>query len=329
MYLTALTKRGDVDRALAGFSASLKEDSIRLIRTIGWLGGHRKLPLYWHPRRKFWFTVKSYPGHHWCSFGTMEPTDRQNLNIDWQLSLPPARQNHRFAGAFVRDENGREFAAHSGKVGGGRKGIGKSAFLEFLGGSTLETVHWPDGSETQMLLVAELGSPRLIGQLVEYTERVKTFKLAASKGHIPRAPSFQARRPQEFFGKKVYKVNTTVVSRCDHGRIIDALSNALHKRGLTVGYDRARDLYTLRKGEHLEFLFEAKTDTSPGSLYRAIGQLLVNGRTAGNQPMLVLVLPAQPKDHVAQVLEQLNIQVVTFTMKHGKAQFFGLEQVLL
>src|SRR5262245_24347628 len=103
------------------------------IRNIGHPGGHRKEARvrtdgnYWfwstdhsgdqrpHPRRLNWFGLFQ---------------DRDILEISVEINIPHDRKDNNVAGFFARDtESGSIYLFHNGRVGGGRKGVGKSAFL--------------------------------------------------------------------------------------------------------------------------------------------------------------------------------------------------------
>jgi len=78
-------------------------------------------------------------------------------------------------GVALRDHG--VLLAHRGKVGGGRTGIGKQAFLEFWKGETIEI--GDGGREAAVIPVGFLGDPALIDQIAAFVGAVRDFKKQA------------------------------------------------------------------------------------------------------------------------------------------------------
>jgi hypothetical protein len=72
--------------------------------------------------------------------------------------------------------------AHSGKVGGGRKGIGKKAFEAFTHFATWTDVVWPDGERTEYRIISRLNSLDLQERTAEFVHEVAQFKATAVSG---------------------------------------------------------------------------------------------------------------------------------------------------
>lgn len=99
------------------------------------------------------------------------------LDITCEINSPIEGKNWLIAGAFARDDAGKRYYLHSGRVGGGRKGIGREAFLaEYTG--TSEPVMWPDGSQRPMIVLGALDDPGLVTQIAAFVHHVNKFKEA-------------------------------------------------------------------------------------------------------------------------------------------------------
>jgi len=107
---------------------------------IGYPGGNRNVIGYWFSKQKFWWACKKGAYGYWNSFGIRthenEPewNSKHSHSITCQFSPLPSGNSWTKAGVFVKDEDSRIYLAHTGKIGGGRKGIGKSAFVENYSG---------------------------------------------------------------------------------------------------------------------------------------------------------------------------------------------------
>ncbi|MGH8428528.1 MAG: HNH endonuclease [Gammaproteobacteria bacterium] len=84
----------------------------------------------------------------------------------------------RVAGLFAKDsDTGSIVLLHRGKVGGGRKGIGKTAFLSWYKGPTVSFIYTakPDRPE-HAIKVADLGAADVAKQIGEFVIEVSRFK---------------------------------------------------------------------------------------------------------------------------------------------------------
>jgi hypothetical protein len=66
---------------------------------------------------------------YWNGFG-IYAADRSSQTVALQINVPTDTNSATVAGFFAEEaDTGDIFLMHSGKIGGGRRGIGKSAFL--------------------------------------------------------------------------------------------------------------------------------------------------------------------------------------------------------
>lgn len=87
----------------------------------------------------------------WNCFGVQDPTKHQMLKITLGINPPHQGENRRVAGLFARDEQKRVYIAHTGRVGGGRSGVGMKEFRTFLGGRPLEEIEASNGTRTAVV----------------------------------------------------------------------------------------------------------------------------------------------------------------------------------
>jgi|ERR1700680_4289938 len=236
MTLTPLTKKSEIRKAYGALVTSLKSGAVKRRNVVGWKGGNDVFTLYWHPDEQFWvvFSVGDFGGF-WCPYGTADPTRRKTVGITCEINPPEEGVNRRKGGVFLRDSANNFFLGHTGKVAGGRNGIGKSAFLDNYSGA-LQEIEWPDGVTSEVVVIGRIGGrsfPRSVGN---YLHAVEEFKVTVT---TPTPESISSKNPDlsfrpEFEGpRKLYVLTEAIESQCDHGTVV----NALHAELIALGFD--------------------------------------------------------------------------------------------
>lgn len=102
---------------------------------VGWQGGSVTVDVYWHMSIGIWGVFERRPpdegkgaARFWNCFGIADPGKDSMLSITVEINPPHQGEDRRTAGVFLRGEEGRFHVGHSGKVGGGRPGIGQRRF---------------------------------------------------------------------------------------------------------------------------------------------------------------------------------------------------------
>jgi hypothetical protein len=177
MVLIPLVGRAEIAKAYFAYEQALHAGGQPLVRSLGWHGGGEDgLELYWHSPFSLWVCTRPIENRYWCAFGTREPVEGQSLSIVCEINIPFEGINRRVAGVFARDEGGRVCLLHSGKVGGGKAGVGKETFLEYFNEGRRVMVRWPDGQETRPILLGWLGDGDLLERIAEFVRLVERFK---------------------------------------------------------------------------------------------------------------------------------------------------------
>ena len=177
MALIPLTDEAEIQEVFGKLSESLKQGSRRFTKHIGWKGEDGEFEVYWHDAPGIWCLLEPdrEPNRYWCGFGTDNPGDMGRLSIICEINPPKSGMNRQVAGVFIRDETGSVYLGHSGKVGGGRPGIGRAAFLDFYGVNNCAPVLWPDGQESETIVVGRIDTD-LLAKVKDFVEEVKKFK---------------------------------------------------------------------------------------------------------------------------------------------------------
>jgi hypothetical protein len=180
--LLGLTNRQEIRTAYLTLARRLKEAAQPFHnRTVGWPGGHTHVTVWWHQLERFWVTFHPSlsPSRYWIAFGLQNPKKhRTSLNITCEVNASKSGADLRSAGVLLRDSSGNELLGHTGKVGGGRAGVGKARFLQWCPNKT-RPVAWKTGDRTTIKDVIVLGlvdSPSLVHSVARFIVNVDEFK---------------------------------------------------------------------------------------------------------------------------------------------------------
>jgi len=333
LVLRPLVKPAELRQAYRTYAQRLRAAATkRYTKTVGWPGGSDTFKNVYHcESHGFWFlfqdAVSDSKERHWCAFGTGS-IDLPMLSITVEINPPTRGIYRRTAGLFLRDGQGKVFLAHSGKVGGGKKGVGKTAFLKSYRGPRVEVL-WPDGNRSKALLISALDSNLLATNIGNFVEKVRRFKAAHSTRMTEPTENELATAgfTPEFSGSYVATISRSPQVRKRHGKVVNALAQRLDEMGYRIANDRHRDLIVAGRGKTVKVLFEAKTGVGLTDIYTGVGQLLVHGSVKPHPRRLVLVLPKKPRKSTAVALDSLNIAVLLYTLRGNVVAFRNLDVV--
>ena len=326
-----LESKEDIAKAQRKLEATIRRDfKKKAVKNIGYRGGTTydanvyTNGTYWfwssdaddsdvpNPRRLNWFGLFQYDF---------------DLQISVEINTPYEGRNDSVAGFFARDNNtGSVYLMHSGRVGGGTKGVGKASFLAWSDQRPINVVD-SSGGIREGLLVMPIQGIAATRPAIRYIDIIAKFKLAVREGGMD-TPEFQTKkkRLEDFYseshGRRKGNRSRTIDYLSRHGEIVDALhvwrkSKSIPKGGRLVK-NVLIDLGVAVRDELVE-VFEVKTSTVRSDLYTAIGQLMVHGKL--NKCRKVLVLPQ--KESIAidfeNALKRLGIELLKFKLDEDKA----------
>ena len=331
MSLTPLIKKSEIKSAYVALVKSLKSGAVRYRRLLGWRGGSGTFTLYWHPRQQFWVVISVDDlGGYWFPYGTTNPTQCSTTSITCEINPPEESVNRRKGGVFLRDSTNGLFLAHSGKVAGGRKGIGRGAFFESYGGARQE-IEWPDGVLSDAVILGKIGGRSFLRNVADYIHAVEDFK-ANNTDEIPKAvnaKNYDLSFSPEFEGpRRRYVLTEAIESQCDHGTVVNTLREELKALGSEAYRTSKIDLFLVDSNASITHLIEVKTDQTTTSLYQAVGQVLLHGALDKSNPKRILVLPGQISPDTADRMKKLGITVVRYDWKGSTPAFDDLKKAL-
>lgn len=123
---------------------------------------------------------------YWNGFGLAQKLScNKSNNIVVEINIPTNGINRRVAGFFAKNGNGEIGLFHRGGLGGGRKGVGKQAFLSW---SSYElTPVETDGLNEVAILVGVIEHDNFASKLHDFLLNIEGFKELATSGEINEA----------------------------------------------------------------------------------------------------------------------------------------------
>lgn len=322
--LRVLTNASDIKRAQQQLVSKMQayvDEEIPVV--IGYQGGRFKGKVKWSKKLGVWiYNGRGLKNKYLNLFGIGKPVKGSMIPIACEINIPAKGIERRVGGAFAKDESGNIYLVHRGRIGGGKKGIGKQLFEDKYRGEWVEV---EDGKViSDIALIGALRSSRLGLQIKQFINEVVRIKSQRTSKKAKK-PSTKHKLSKEFSGKKKYKSSQIIEADCDHGLVVDALASILqNKYGDKVANDRHRDLYIHRKKSIIK-TFEVKTDTSTTSIYSGIGQLLFNGSQLPKRPELIFVSPNDLSREAEKSINRLGIDVLRYRWRGDRVIFLSSE----
>lgn len=268
---------------------------------------------------------------YWNAFGIGKPSPGKLTNIICEINYPVSGINQRVAANWVI-EGSDVLLVHSGKIGGGRAGIGKNGFIENYTGVFEQTSieDLPD----QITVIGRLGDPGLPYQIRNFVfevERIKDILVNRISKKSEKTPLeiIQHSFNEEFVGTKQYKnKKEKISSTVNHGLVVNTLKDLIASKGFSVANDQQRDLYIYNRNALIKTVFEIKTSLRSQTIFTAIGQLFVNNIRLKPVPKLVYVIPEKPNTNLSKTLKELNIEVLIYFWENGIPKFKNLDNII-
>lgn len=295
------------------------------VQTIGFRSGNVEEVIYTAGDNKLWAAFRKISDgvripRYWNAFGVYRP-ERSAQIITVEINIAINSVTSQVAGFLAEDRDAREiYIMHSGKVGGGRRGIGKSAFLTRARANMVEVAEM-DGGIRHGIAVGKLGDLALAERIWKFVSKVQSFKEEAAAGLLETAEFRQ--RVQEFdsYSKEYSGTKKALRDReyeyiSYHGDVVQKLYEERTARlasGEEVYNSVLVDLFVKRNGV-LSEVYEVKTGIGRQVLYTAIGQMATHGAFSQPEVKRILVIPAEqiiPKD-LKRAIDGLGIEVRRF-----------------
>ena len=273
---------------------------------------------------KFSQTIKEV--RYWNAFGVGRPEVPGVVSIASEINFPWAQIDRKTGGAFAEDAWGNVFAIHRGKIGGGKKGVGKLLFEHNYRGvwSFME-----DGdSLSQVAVIGDLKSSRFALQAAQFVKKIEILKSSAAASIQTEMDFSEITFREDLIGSSTPSAEDEIVSACDHDLVVSELAAQLRRQKIKIGNDTESELFTVDPAENrIAHIFEVLTDTKEKNVLAAAAKLLLQTSAAALNPIPVLILPEDNLSHYEQELRRINIFVIGFHWQEEKVVFSGLEKI--
>lgn len=253
--------------------------------------------------------------------------DDAGLQISVEINTAYEGRNDQVAGFFARDnDTGSIYLLHSGRVGGGTKGVGKAAFLAWSNQRPIDVVD-SSGGIKEGVLVMPIEGVAASRSAVRYIDIIANFKQAVRAGDLD-SPEFQSKKKEldDFFsesqGRRKGKRSGEIDYLSRHGEVVDALYSWRNSNQLPKGGHLVKNILIdmgVAVADELVEVFEVKTSTTRSDVYTAIGQLMVHGTSDECRRVIVLPKSELLASDLKDALERLNIELLKFKLDEKAA----------
>jgi 5-methylcytosine-specific restriction protein A len=178
-------------------------------RTIGFRGGNVVHPIFANGDGGLYYAYSEPRDDvpikkHWNSFGVFRKDASAQL-ITVEINIPVGGNRPMVAGYFATDgATKKTYLMHNGAIGGGRKGIGQEAFLNYA--AMPEVIVSTSSGTRRGLVIGDVSDPNLSALIWRYVRVVEQFKTEVAAGSLtetlPGVPSDETNYSPEFWGPK-------------------------------------------------------------------------------------------------------------------------------
>lgn len=295
--------------------------------SLGHQGASTQARVSWSDRLGIWiYSTRISDSRYWNAFGIVKPGSSIHIPITCEINFPSAGIDRRIGGVMARDKKGRIFIVHRGKIGGGKKGIGKSLFENsYRGAWTL--LEEGDG-ESPVALIGELKSPRFVRQATQFIRKVNVLKDSAASSAQLAFPFDSNILREELIGAAQNGLVNDEAASCDHGLVVHDLYSVLKREGFRVRNSGSPDLHTVGNDGKTKSIFSVETESNERAVYSAAMKILISALDHPERPSPVLVAPSSIDKSLRGSFFSLGIHVTTYDWDYnGDAVFTDLPKI--
>ena len=155
----------------ANLRAALPE---RIDCSVGGAGGSFATTAAYAPSLDLWYAAQQNGKTYWHGFGNGAPQAGKKVALASEINIPADGLNRAISGAFARDDAGRVWLLHRGKIRGG-----KALFFAHYNGATVSV---QDGDkEDSCALIGAVDDPEIAAHIARFVAAVVRIKAAAKK----------------------------------------------------------------------------------------------------------------------------------------------------
>lgn len=321
---TLLENKDEISLAHDNLLKSIKKNfTKKSIRNIGHPGG----TLYdsnVYTDGTYWFSavdyIKATSPRKLNLFGLYKKEN--SLNITAEVNTPYQGINNSVSGFFAKNsKNDKIYLFHTGRIGGGAKGVGKHAFLAWSNESLTEVID-SKGEFRYGIPVLHINKMESTKSMEKYIDCVVKFKKVVKEGGLNSIEQKNnLNKYLDYYKESTGRRKGNRASNLDylsrHGDVVDSLRVYLLNKGINKSERFVKnvliDLGIEKKGELIS-VYEIKTSCSRTNLYTGIGQLLVHSPHVNCQKTLVVPNEEELSSDVLNALSRLGIKLIQFSL---------------
>ena len=296
---------------------------------LGHQGASFPAKVSWSKKLGIWKFSKAVKNiRYWNAFGIGKPGASNVLSIASEINFPWTQIDRKTGGAFAADSWGNVFVIHRGKIGGGKKGVGKSLFEDNYRG--IWSFMDDGGTLSQVAVIGHLASGRFALQAAQFVKKIEIMKQSAAESVQTEMDFSEITFREDLIGSETPLPEDELVSACDHDLVVGALAAELQRQKMKIGNDTESELFAVdATGNRISHIFEVVTDSKEKNVMAAVGKLLLQTSGAAVNPQPVLVMPEDKISHYAPELQVINISAIGFSWEEEKAVFPGINKISL
>jgi hypothetical protein len=176
--LSVLSGRDEIANAQFLFAKTMTDGSDQTEDiNLGHQGGGIAATVHWSADLDIWMTFQAVEKRFWNAFGVGNIFESGSSSIVVEINSAFEGINRHIGGVFIQDNEGRIYLGHRGSIGGGRRGIGKSAFMESIEPEKLADIQ--DGDRvSEVVLIGALDAVVFRESVAGFVRKVQQFKAA-------------------------------------------------------------------------------------------------------------------------------------------------------
>ena len=146
----------------------------RIDCSVGGAGGSFATTVAYAPSLDLWYAAQQNGKTCWHGFGNGAPQAGKKVALASEINIPASGLNRAISGVFARDDAGRVWLLHRGKIRGG-----KALFFAHYNGATITA---QDGDkEDRCALIGAVDNPEIAAHIARFVAAVVRIKAAAKK----------------------------------------------------------------------------------------------------------------------------------------------------
>lgn len=308
-----------IARCARQFTKSFKpflDDKIKV--KLGHQGASFEAKVSWSKWLGIWiFSQTTKNVRYWNAFGIGKPQGAGHSPITAEINFPWAGINRKTGAAFAMDARNHVYVVHRGKIGGGKKGVGKSLFAENYRG--MWTWMEDGGITSQVAVIGALGSSRFALQAAKFIEKIEKLKSTASFSLQTSLNFPEVSFHEELVGKPPSSFPNHEICDCDHDLIIIHLATLFRRRKFKIGNDANIELFLMHPDSaRVSHIFAVSDGQSEQSVLAAAAKLLLQKSDLADHPSAILMMPEDKVTSYVRQMQRIGIDVSGYRLEGEK-----------